>query len=48
LAATANLIKTKQKELKALNKTLDEAKSDSEVVSEVGSADELRKAAERL
>jgi hypothetical protein len=45
LAATANLIKTKQKELKALNKTLDEAKSDSEVVSEVGSADELRKAA---
>jgi hypothetical protein len=45
LAATANLIKTKQKELKALNKTLDEAKSDSEVVSEVGSADELRRAA---
>jgi hypothetical protein len=46
LASTTNLIKTKQKELKALNKTLDEAKSDSEVVSEVGSADEARKAAE--
>ena len=46
LASTTNLITTKESELKALRKTLGEAKADSRVVSEVGSADEARKAAE--
>ena len=46
LADTTDLITTKQSELKALRKTLGEAKAESKVVSEVGSADEARKAAE--
>jgi hypothetical protein len=46
LADTTNLITTKESELKALRKTLGAAKADSKVVSEVGSADEARKAAE--
>jgi hypothetical protein len=39
-------VKAKQKEYNALLKTFNAAKSESEVVSEVGSADEIRKAAE--
>jgi len=46
LAETTDLITTKQSELKALRKTLGEAKAESKVVSKVGSADEARKAAE--
>jgi hypothetical protein len=45
LTTKAKEVSTKQAEYNALKKTLDEAKSDSEVVSEVGSADEARKAA---
>lgn len=39
-------VKAKQKEYNALLKTFNAAKSESKVVSEVGSADEIRKAAE--
>ncbi len=46
LAETTDLITTKESELKALRKTLGQTKADSRVVSEVGSADEARKAAE--
>lgn len=46
LANKINEIKAKQKEYNALKKTFDAAKSESEVVSEIGSQDEIRKAAE--
>lgn len=46
LANKVNEVKAKQKEYNALKKTFDEAKSESNVVSEIGSADEIRKAAE--
>jgi hypothetical protein len=45
LTTKAKEVSTKQAEYNALKKTLDEAKSDAKVVSEVGSADEARKAA---
>lgn len=46
LANKVNEVKAKQKEYNALLKTFNTAKSESKVVSEVGSADEIRKAAE--
>jgi len=46
LSDKINEVKAKQKEYNALKKTFDAAKSESEVVSEVGSAEEIRKAAE--
>lgn len=46
LANKINEVKAKQKEYNALLKTFNAAKSESEIVSEVGSADEIRKAAE--
>jgi ribosomal protein L29 len=46
LANKNNEIKVKQKEYNDLKKIFDTAKSDSEVVSEIGSQDEIRKAAE--
>ena len=45
LATATNLVNAKQKEYNALDKILKEAKDDSKEVSEVGSADEARKAA---
>jgi hypothetical protein len=45
LANKVNEVDAKQKEYDALKKTFDEAKADTKVVSEVGSADEARKAA---
>lgn len=45
LANKVNEVNAKQKEYDALKKTFDEAKADTNVVSEVGSADEARKAA---
>lgn len=45
LSLKTNEVNAKQKEYNALKKTLDEAKSDSKEVSEVGSAEEARKAA---
>ena len=45
LADITDIVNAKQQDLKALNKTLKEAKSESKVVSEVGSAEEARKAA---
>ena len=45
LANKVNEVNAKQKEYDALKKTFDEAKADTKVVSEVGSADEARKAA---
>lgn len=46
LANKVNEVKAKQKEYNALKKTFDAAKSESNIVSEIGSADEIRKAAE--
>ena len=46
LANKVNEVKAKQKEYNALRKTFNAAKEESKVVSEVGSADEIRKAAE--
>ena len=45
LTTKAKEVSTKQAEYNALKKTLDAAKADAKVVSEVGSADEARKAA---
>ena len=45
LANKVNEVNAKQKEYDALKKIFDEAKADTNVVSEVGSADEARKAA---
>ena len=45
LANKVNEVNAKQKEYDALKETFDEAKADTNVVSEVGSADEARKAA---
>jgi hypothetical protein len=45
LTDTTILIKAKQKEYDDLNKTFKEAKADTKTISEVGSADEARKAA---
>ncbi len=45
LTETTNLVNAKQKEYDALKKTFDAAKADTKVVSEVGSAEEARKAA---
>jgi hypothetical protein len=46
LANKVNEVKAKQKEYNALKKIFDAAKSESNIVSEIGSADEIRKAAE--
>lgn len=46
LANKVNEIKAKQKEYDTLLKTFNSAKSESNIVSEIGSADEIRKAAE--
>jgi hypothetical protein len=45
LADATNLVNSKQKEYDDLKKVLDAAKADTKVVSEVGSAEEARKAA---
>jgi hypothetical protein len=45
LADATNLVNAKQKEYNDLKKVLDAAKADAKVVSEVGSAEEARKAA---
>jgi len=45
LTEATNLVKAKQAEYDALKKTFDAAKADTKVVSEVGSAEEARKAA---
>jgi hypothetical protein len=45
LADATNLVNAKQKEYNDLKKVLDAAKADTKVVSEVGSAEEARKAA---
>ena len=45
LADITEIVNAKQQDLKTLNKTLKEAKADTKVVSEVGSAEEARKAA---
>ncbi len=45
LADITEIVNAKQQDLKNLNKTLKEAKADTKVVSEVGSAEEARKAA---
>ena len=45
LSDKTDQVNTKQTEYNALKKTFDEAKADTKVVSEVGSADEARKAA---
>lgn len=46
LADATNLVKDKQAEYDALKKTFDAARADTKVVSEVGSAEEARKAAQ--
>jgi hypothetical protein len=46
LAETVKLITAKEKEYKDLEKTFNEAKADTQSTSKVGSAEELRKAAE--
>jgi ribosome recycling factor len=46
LATVVDLITTKEKEYNALQKAFNESKADTKVTSKVGSAEELRKAAE--